>query len=94
MNRLRGSSAFKKYLAQRSSEIKVWEVFDLLGAVPYTPAWQLRGRVSELLQLAQDVHDNEAVDFIKSFLQQFPNVFVDKFSDTKKQSGRNGEAKT
>lgn len=91
MNRLRGTSAFQKFLARRSTDINKWEVFDLLSAAPYTPAAQLRGRATELLQLAQDFLDTEVTDFLQMILKQFSEIFVGKFSE-EKQTRRKGKA--
>jgi hypothetical protein len=85
-SRLLRSSAFQKYLEKRFHEIKVWEVYDLLGAAPYTPTPQLRNRMLELLQLADDVQDREVIEFVKLVLQHFSDVFTDKSGDAKRRS--------
>jgi len=73
--RIRSSSAFRKYKGEKQGEIQKWEVYDALAVFSYTPASELRKRISNLITLAKDAEDQEIVVFLEKIIHDFPSIF-------------------
>ncbi len=72
---IRRSTAFKKHLESQEDKVTRPEIFELLGAVPYTPQKLLRNKLHDWNQLAQQAGDREILEFLRWMKHRFSEIF-------------------
>ncbi|MFQ5910496.1 MAG: hypothetical protein ACE5IJ_07220 [Thermoplasmata archaeon] len=75
---IRRSTAFRKFTAGEGGAVARPEIFELLGAVPYTPVRILRSKLYDWAQLAQQAEDTKMLDFLEWMNRKFPEVFSNR----------------
>ncbi len=72
---LKNSVAFKKWVVD-PEEVTNYDIFSLLGAMPYAPKELLRDHLEYLSESANETNDKKAALFLKWVKTKFSTIFV------------------
>ena len=85
---IRRSSAFRKFVSEKSEQVTRPEIFELLHAVPYTPAKVLRSKLHDWDQLARQAKDEEISGFLEWMKREFSDIFSARVEGSGWQGGK------
>ncbi len=84
---IRRSSAFRKFMSGKQNKVTRPEIFELLRAVPYTPAKILRSKLHDWGQLARQAKDGEVSEFLEWMNREFSDIFSGRVQGSRQQGG-------